>query len=85
MYSTNSTAFFEMISLISCFNLLSLLGPILPVYGRSPITSVPSVLTVNAFLVPISIMVSPFVSGFQKNWSIGPANCVYVILNFSEN
>ena len=35
--------------------------------------------------MPISIIVSPFVSGFLKNiWSIGPANCVCVIFNFSK-
>ena len=64
---------------------MSELGAIPPVYEISPITSIPPSLTVRTFLVPISIIASPFVSGFLKNiWSIGPANCVCVILHFSK-
>ena len=51
----------------------------------SSITSIPPALIVNTFFVPISKIVSPLISGFQKNiWSIGPANCVCVIFRFSK-
>ena len=79
IYFTISTAF------IPSFNLLSELGAIPPVYGISPILSIPPSLIVNTFLVPISKIVSPLVSGFLKNiWSIVPGSCVCNTTFFKE-
>ena len=64
IYLTISIAFFWSISLILSFNLLSDVSVKFPLYLTSPIMSMPFVLTSNTFLVPISIIVCPSVSGF---------------------